>query len=187
MGGNIIITKGHHTCKTCVNDTVAKNQAPFKSVYNKRLGTEPFLGEGYYFWDDNIEAAQWWGSTHYKGNYTILEYDFTLSGDCFLDLVGSRQDIKLLLKLRQVLVEQGFREEDLSVSKCIGLLKEIEQKEPGVFPYTIIRAMDINCKQNRIKFVNDENRHGYMILDPRIIICFFDKNDIPLHNAKVVK
>lgn len=33
---------------------------------------EPWLGEGYYFWDSRISDAQWWGDTIYsKKGYVI--------------------------------------------------------------------------------------------------------------------
>ncbi len=186
MSSNIVVTKGHHTCSAFRNEAVAKERAPFKSCCSE--GKSPFLGEGFYFWDDNIEIAHWWGKTHYNNKYTILQYDFTLEGDSFLDLVGSRQDIYILLGLRKKLIERGdVEEKDLSVSKCIELLKKIERNTPGVFPYTIIRAMDIRCKTNGWSFVNDKRRCGTLITNPRIIICFFCKKDIPLRTAEVVK
>ena len=187
MSNNVVVTKGHHTCGQFVNDAVAIKRAPFKSIRDQSKRKDPFLGEGFYFWDDNIEAARWWGKSHYYGKYTILEYDFTLSGDHFLDLVGCRRDIRILLTLREKLKKNGCRDDDLTISKCIALLKEIERKAPGVFPYTVVRAMDVSCRQDRLKFVDDENRRGYMLGNPRIIICYFDRNDIPLQTAKVVK
>ena len=115
MSNNVVVTKGHHTCGQFVNDAVAIKRAPFKSICDQSKRKDPFLGEGFYFWDDNIEAARWWGKSHYYGKYTILEYDFTLSGDHFLDLVGCRRDIRILLTLREKLKKNGCRDDDLEM------------------------------------------------------------------------
>ena len=43
----------------------------------------PFAGEGYYFWEDNMDAAEWWGDVHYiqKGKeYRI----FKIVGLCII-------------------------------------------------------------------------------------------------------
>lgn len=185
MSNNVIVTRGHHTCEKCVNDAVVISRAPFKSVCDKKNRKEPFLGEGYYFWDDNISVAHWWGQTHYDGKYAIVEYDLTLKGDNFLDLIGSRQDNGILLTLKKSLEDRGW--ENLTVSKCIAALQILEKQKPGIFPYTIIRAMDVPHYQERMNFVDDQRRSGSMICDPRIIICYFDRNEVPLHTAKVVK
>jgi len=60
-------TIGHQTIEDQNNvDEVEKN-GPIKAVF------KPYLGDGYYYWDNNIKAAHWWGSNNYGGNYMICE------------------------------------------------------------------------------------------------------------------
>ncbi len=181
MSTNHIVTKGHHTCEKCQKAYAIAN-APFKSCYNKLTNNEPYLGDGFYFWDDNLPLAEWWGKIHYNNSYTILEYDLDLFGDHFLDLVGSRQDFiyfqTLVDRIRQYPGCENF-----GVCKCIKFLLEREKSKQGTFPIRIVRALDISRVEG-MEFA--ENKKGRMLLDPRIIICFFDKNDIPLRTAKVV-
>ena len=62
MSNNIVNTIGHHACKSADNKYLLNN-APFRSEYTETTeeGKEPFLGEGYYMWDYNLETAHWWG------------------------------------------------------------------------------------------------------------------------------
>lgn len=178
MSTNHIVTKGHHTCRKC-QKAYAIAHAPFKSCYDKQTKNEPYLGDGYYFWDDNLPLAEWWGRCHYQDSYTILEYDLDLFGDHFLDLVGSRQDFMYF----QALVDRIRQQpdcENFGVYKCIDLLLKIERSKQGTFPIRIIRAMDIS-HINGIQFAN--NKRGRMLLDPRIIICFLIKR-IYLYNLQ---
>ncbi len=182
MSENRIVTKGHHTCKKCQEAYVIA-KAPFKSCYNKLTHNEPYLGDGFYFWDDNLQLAEWWGKKHYRDKYTILEYDLDLHGDHFLDLVGSRQDFMYFQTLVDR-IRQHPECKNFGVYKCINFLIKAEQSKQGTFPIRIIRAMDIS-RIDGMQFA--DNKRGRMLLDPRIIICFFDKKDIPLQTAKVIK
>lgn len=103
MSKNIINTVGQHVFKYDPPKYSEKG-APFraknptaKDIKKSEItGEEPiyqFLGEGYYFWDNNIGRAHRWGKNHCNNRYLILEGDFVLSGDSFLDLVGSREDL----------------------------------------------------------------------------------------------
>lgn len=188
MSGNVVNTIGHHVCKSGNKEYLLKN-APFYSVCTPETedGKEPFLGNGYYLWDYNLETAHWWGNSHYKGDYSILSYPLTLSGDNFLDLVGSRQDMENFKKLvDKVRSKPGC--EAFGISKCILTLEKLNSEDGfgGIFDYKVIRAVDITM--NRASEIYDfaSKRDGTTNLNPKILICFKDKNDIPLHQAEVV-
>src|SRR5574344_2178285 len=67
------------------NDQVEKHGPYFCSLYDdsgrlKNGIKEPWLGEGYYFWDARINDAHWWGKTIYlreKKGYIVChtQYD----------------------------------------------------------------------------------------------------------------
>ena len=180
MSENIIRTIGHHTCKYC-HPAYAKANAPFKSDPNNG---DAYLGQGFYFWDDNIEYARHWGRVHYDNHYTILGYDFELSGDQFLDLVGSRKDISYFHRLYDD-IRKREQCKDFGISKCIQILQIVEKEAPGVFPIKIIRAADYNInKKGGTVFV--AGKRGFTRLNPCYIICFFDRNDISLQIAIIV-
>ena len=50
---------------------------------------EPWLGEGYYFWDTRITDAQWWGDTVYsQKGYIICHTTYDQHSPLLYDLVG---------------------------------------------------------------------------------------------------
>jgi hypothetical protein len=53
---------------------------------------EPWLGEGYYFWDTRISDAQWWGDQIYskklKG-YVVCHTKYDQNSPLLFDMVGS--------------------------------------------------------------------------------------------------
>ncbi len=87
MNSNTIHTIGHHTCQKSTEVYLLTN-APFKSCRSSENDTVcyPYLGEGYYFWDNNLKSAEWWGKTHYNNSYSIIKIDLVLEGEDFLDL-----------------------------------------------------------------------------------------------------
>ena len=188
MSTNIINTIGYHTCK-CGKNRYLLNNAPFRSQCTPETeeGKEPFLGDGYYMWDYNLETAHWWGDVHYNSQYAILSYPLSLSGDRFLDLVGSRKDMEdfrtLIAKVRS---KPGC--ESFGIARCIMFLEWLNslRDDGGVFDYKIIRAVDATKKRANQVYTFVSARNSAINLDPRILICFKDKNDIPLHQAKVV-
>lgn len=50
---------------------------------------EPWLGEGYYFWDTRIADARWWGDTVYaQKGYIICKTTYDQHSPLLFDLVG---------------------------------------------------------------------------------------------------
>lgn len=91
---NYIIFTYQHTCKSS-HDAFLKKNAPFKSVKIKLQNSNkfkiPFLGEGFYFWEENLSAAHKWGKKHCKNDYKILEYiDLKIDKDDILDFLNRR-------------------------------------------------------------------------------------------------
>lgn len=177
----VLVTVGHHVCRKGTKAYLQKN-APFRSVSGKN-DSALYLGDGFYFWDDNIERAHQWGKVHYKGDYSILEYPILLKGTDYLDLVGSRQDLKtfsmLMGKVRK-------RQSDATISQCITVLQKMEESKPGLFPYKAIRVMDVSSKGNTLETFVKEKR-GRMPMNPCYIICVYAKDLIPIREAHIVE
>lgn len=192
MSLNIVRTIGHHTFRYDP-PTWTEKGAPVKSKNNPETqeNNEPqykFLGDGYYFWDDNIEMAKRWGERQYKGKYKILECPLELKGENFLDLVGSRKDLRDFVTILNRIVEKW--KDYKSIGKSLYLLQLMARYKPEVFPFTIIRSLDIKKNSlndnsgDSIQYTSQLNKK--MLLSPEIIICFYEKNDIPLHNARFI-
>lgn len=169
----------HQTLEDRNNPDEIEDSGPFKM----EIGN-PFLGNGYYFWDDHIDLAHWWGRNHIKRDYVICEAQLEVDNTIFYDLVGSRQDMMHFKELIRTL-----KLEKLAIGQIIELLKEVNSRpdKKGIFPYKVIRAIDIShssYEQEHYKFVKD--RKGETNLAPRIIICLIEKRTVPLSSYKIV-
>lgn len=191
MSKNIINTIGHHVFKYLPPDFtekgipfLAKNSAKENESSVNGKNTEykfQFLGEGYYFWDDNIARAHKWGNSRYKGRYLIMELPLQLKGNRFLDLVSSREDLRLLL---DVMKEVAKEIPDLKLGAFFHVMQTMEKHQPGTWPYSIIRAL--NVKANAVKLPFNHIKGSDMLLDPEIIICFYEKKELNLHSIRYI-
>lgn len=167
----------HQTLKNNRRSTVEQN-GPFISKLNT------YLGKGYYFWDDHIELAKWWGEVHCKNDYIICEGNFIISRNSFLDLVGSRQDMKHL-----ALLMKKFDISHFNIGEAIEFFKKIEKlsTKKGIFPFNAIRAIDFRESSfiaRNVKFA--KNKTGVMTFSPQIIICLIEKNKLILPTYKII-
>lgn len=189
MSNNIIHTVGQHVFKYDPPEYTEKD-APFcafnPTCKNEKLdsGAEPkfqFLGEGFYFWDDNIGRAHNWGKTHYRGKYLILECPLALRGNHFLDLVGSRSDLRVFL---DVYMKMRALKPGLKIGTFLYGMQTMAKHIPNVWPYKVIRALNVKNNAEKVLFNSITNSH--MLLNPEIIICFYDKNELNLQNCRLL-
>jgi len=175
---------GHHTCFKKGGETTVLKEAPFPSKTDKEI---PFLGEGYYFWDDNLDMAKFWGSRFYKNDYFVVEGIITTSKDIFLDLVGNRQDMKLFRNLMNDFKSKGFNAENWSIGAFIEFLKQLSKYDAKIFPYKIIRAIDHSASLvKHLTFYFVQGKENFTNLAPRILICLVEKNSVFLRITKIV-
>ena len=149
----------------------------------------PFLGRGYYLWDSNLEEARRWGMGRYGNSYIILEYELDCPGSVFLDLVGNRLDMKWFIDQMKLLVGGGVnRKENWNIAQFIEFLKRLSVHKPEVFPYKIIRAIDLYTKQSeQFRYFFVESRQSYTYLDPKIVVCLVEKNRLYLKYRRIVE
>lgn len=171
----------HHTCSKEGGEAEVLKNFPFISVYDPSNDKKPFLGEGHYFWDYNLEYAKVWGKSHYCNKFFVCESDIYIDHEKdghYLDLVGNRKHlvgfVELLMEFN-LIHEEGTKGVDLCW--IIDYLRN--QCPPEAFPFEILRAVDYkNTDDHGIKIVFNDKQTSYTILNPRIIICFKNKNKI---------
>jgi hypothetical protein len=178
---NIFRTIVHQTLLDKGNADQIENEGPFpvQDVKNS------YLGGGYYFWDNHIELAHWWGKVHCANKYVICQGDLEVTEDLFFDLLGSREQ---QLYFKDVISKLPGAEH-MPIGSVIELLKELEGKpnKKGIFPFKVIRAMDVknnSFKQNVIPFA--KKKVGEMTLAPQIIVCLIEKNNLHLRSYKII-
>lgn len=189
MSKNIIHTIGQHVFRYDPPEytekgapVFAKNPTPEKikeSEENKKEPKYQFLGAGFYFWDNNIKRAHRWGRQHYQNNYLILEIPLDLKGDNFLDLVGSREDLMKFLKAYRK-IKKKFP--GLKIGAFFHGMQTMTKNGFSAWPYKIIRALNVKSNASKIPFNNIPDSR--MLLDPEIIICYYDKNELNLHRSR---
>lgn len=185
-----MLTKAHHTCKKEGGRDFVEQESPFFAEHNPEEEKYQFLGSGYYFWDNNFELSKLWGSSHYNNDYFVIEFEFDLKSDECLDLVGNRfHQLHIINYLKEFEKETGKNKEKWSLCQCIEFLKELNKIDNTVFPFKLIRAVDLlkhtnYQKQFLRKFVN--NKENYLILNPKMVICALEKSTVPLHTKKII-
>ncbi len=156
---------------------------------NNLKDNKPFAGDGYYFWENNIEAARWWGNTHIysrkKMGYRIFKYEFEILYDgTFFDLVGNMEHIiylgKLIDKIKINFSRRGKDIRDWELNQYITHLRNIAKTNPSIFPYTAIRFNDY--KRVKGERINLDKRvsPSFILRNPYYIVCFFDINKLNL-------
>ena len=181
-------TKIQHTCNTTGGKKKVLKNAPFLAVDDIPKKKFQFLGEGYYFWDDNVEMANIWGKFHCNDKYYVVEMDLEFSSnDCF-DIVGNRQHQKLIFKTFDELRKRGYDKKEWQLSNILNLLKKLSKKDKNAFPYSMIRAIDYMPRKeyNKLKLHFVQNNNHYTIVNPKMVICILNKNILPLHSKRLV-
>jgi hypothetical protein len=172
-------TIGHQTLEDRDNADYVEGNGPFQADR-----PDPYLGRGYYFWEDNCAMAEYWGETQKRGNYIICKSNIFLDDNLHFDLMGNRQHQKLLLSLKE-----KFERKDWPIGKFIEFLKELSKKKncEKIFPFKIIRAMDSARHDiDEIKEYFNKRNKGYANLNPIVIICLTEKNSLFLHSYKII-
>jgi len=189
---------GHHTIKKGRESIEDRRKlGPVKSTTfdhnNVPKSKPPFAGDGYYFWEDNIDAAEWWGNVKYirRGDaFRIFKIDIDLAYDgTFLDLIGNRQHIRLiasLIKKTKMHVDCS----DWKFHHFIAYFRKLESRSKGMFPYKTIRFNDakLNPKiQEPILLSSREDAQNSLLLNPFYIICVFEMADLKLSSFTFIK
>jgi hypothetical protein len=194
----MIKSLGHQTIeKTSESISERLKLGPVKSTGFDSLGNPkkkpPFAGDGYYFWEDNIDAAEWWGLVHYVNRgkqYRIFKLDIDLLYDgTFIDLIGNRQHLKLianLIKKTRMQIDCA----DWKFHQFIAYFRRLEVRQKGMFPFKMIRFNDskLNPKIHEPLALNDQEKsQNNVLLNPFYIICVFDLADLKLETFTFMK
>lgn len=174
-------TTVHQTLRDDGNADYIEDNGPFAAINISKT----YLGSGYYFWDNHLELSKWWGVVHCKDNFIICEGKFEINELDFFDLVGTRGD--------QIYFQDLIRDynlENMKIGAIIEFLKDMERQphKGGTFPFKAVRAVDIETnysfKEKIKKFV--EGKKGKMSLNPKLIICLFEKNKAILSTYNII-
>lgn len=148
-------------------------------IFSKRMtsnGTvksEPWLADGYYFWESSIENAKLWGKTHCNNDYDIYfgEYD-PHDPKCF-NLVDDNECITLLESAYKLITREKNRK-----PKCLNQVFYFLRKDTSFkIKYEIVRVPADNgmCVGESIQFA--EGSKAFYFFNRQIQVCFWKKRN----------
>lgn len=129
---------------------------------------EPWLGEGYYFWDSRIADARWWGDTVYsKKGYIICHTTYDQHSPLLYDLVGDVKQFDEFVKCAE-LIKAKRRVKTVSFPVVLSYIKRLPE-----FAYKAIRVWPRPLSTDIVARFPDNK----LVLGKadKIQICFFDK------------
>ena len=135
----------------------------------KRGVKEPWLGEGYYFWDTRISDAQWWGDTIYnKKGYIICHTTYDQHSPLLYDIVGDVKHFDEFIECAE-LIKTKLNTDTVSFPVVLTYMKRLPE-----FDYKAIRVWPrpYTVEKNIVRFPGDK---FVLCKAYKIQICFFDK------------
>lgn len=135
----------------------------------KRGIKEPWLGEGYYFWDTRIADAQWWGDTVYsQKGYIICHTTYDQHSPLLYDLVGNMMHFDEFVACAKY-IKAKLNTDAVSFPMVLTYMKKLSS-----FDYKAIRAWPhpYTVEKTIVSFPGNKLVLGKT---DKIQICFFDK------------
>lgn len=149
------------------------------SIYEEdgsiKKGTkEPWMGEGYYFWDTRKDDAYWWGETIYFSQYkgfVICHTTYDTCSPLLFDLVGNISHIDEFEKCALYIMRKE-KKRRVSFPYVLAIMKSTEN-----FNFKAVRAcpstrVDEHSTHNKVIFPGNK---AFMKATKKVQICFFDK------------
>lgn len=182
-----------HTCSVS-QDAHILLHAPFKSGIKKGPNAKlkiPFLGVGYYFWEENITAAIRWGKKHYANKFRIVEYvDVTIKADELLDLTN-RRDINYFKELQKAYTEVRPSVAKWPIGTWIEFFKKLKALDELKFPFNYIKADEHLPEREKAEYDKGkaffaEGLPYFTYLDPLYMLCVIDKKHLNFINKRLL-
>lgn len=160
-------------------EEIVRHGPYFCSIYEEdgsiKKGTkEPWLGEGYYFWDTRKEDALWWGEIIYYRKYkgfVICHTTYDQYSPLLFDLVGNLVHISDFERCVLFIMDRD-KKRKVSVPYVLDRLKESE-----TFKFKAVRAWPRTLSDNHgthSKVFFPGNKAFIEGLE-KVQLCFFDK------------
>lgn len=142
-----------------------ENKGPFLC---KKRGA--WLGNGYYFWENNVGNAHWWGK-NFKEGYIICRSYYIYDNKNFFDFMNPNH-IEIF-RVYVLELEKKYNYRKLTVSFVLEFLK----KQKNFAKYKAIRCYPSKQDSENIMYFNEnKNIKAFLDLRPPVQICVFDKS-----------
>lgn len=163
--------------------TVEDRNNPLEIVSNgpfKCNRADAWLGHGYYFWENYIDHAHWWGEKGYDKMYVICSASYDFDALYCFDLVNNYDHLHLLEELS--LEIKSKINKPVLVPKLIELLKL-----KNLFEFDAIRAPSNEAISDPLVAMYKKGNRARLYLRPMNQICFIHKkNRLNLRNYQII-
>jgi hypothetical protein len=182
-----------HTCEDGQDAYLLQN-APFKAAVKKNPNGKlkiPFLGEGYYLWEENIKAAIRWGVKHYGNKFKIVEYvDVTIHKDKMLDLTD-RRHISYFKELQNIYILERPASAKWPIGVWIEFFKKLHLTKEIEFPFNYIKADEHLPEKEKDDYDRGKTYFAdvvlyYTYLEPLYMLCVIDKKQMSFREKRVL-
>ena len=140
-------------------------------VINNKVIYEPWLADGYYFWESFVDNAISWGNSHYNGNYDIYEGTYDTSDPKCFNLVDNPECITLVRDAYKTIVNQKKRK-PTQLNQILYFLRKNHSFQSN-FEFVRVPAEGGMRNGEELRFDNNSSSSYYLIRQTQI--CFWTK------------
>ncbi len=178
-----------------------ENRGNFQTILDnkgiKADTTDLFLGEGYYYWEDNFDHALIWGQKRYRGNFYVfmglLEIDLNITFDIssmshnnFIKKMYSKFKTKYAGRFGRQFYLGNFI--DFLIDWQNDLINRGEIKEDErFFPFKYSKGIDHSSLKKADSQVFSKRDPSWYYNKPVVFFCIYDKKDLILYDFKLIK
>lgn len=152
------------------------------NAYGKVI-SEPWLGDGFYFWESSIENAEYWGRTHCCGKYKIYVGEYDSNDIKCLNLVDNYECICFVAQAFKTFEDVKKRKPKL-FCQVIYFLREQQSFRDS---YDFARVPADGGMQNGEEILFDQRSRSRYFLVRQIQVCFWQKRSEIVRLTEYVK
>lgn len=144
-----------------------------------------WLHSGYYFWEEFIDPAHYWGVKWNRNRYIITKGQCLILEEDLFDLVGNMHHIKEFKETYEYMLnELKIVDDNTTVAHVIDYLKREE-----VFDYIASRANTTEAFRNNYKIFDLKFSTAHstsLIMNPAVQICIYDLERAYFDNFEII-
>ena len=148
-----------------------------------------WLSSGYYFWEESIESAKYWGERCCNDSYIVTKALYDITDENFFDLLGNVKHVKEFADVVKKMIDNGYLKRTSTVGHVLKFMRDHLD-----FKYSSCRAdtSDSFSKNYMLETVNvdslifDEMRNRAKLkLHLVVQLCVFDFEGINFRNFEI--
>lgn len=120
----------YQTLRYLDNNDIVLKEGPYKCVKDNA-----WLGHGYYFWEDSLKPAKYWGEKFHDNKYIVFKGTCNIDEENCFHLYGSVKHMELLEEAIKKILELGELYSNVTVPHIINFLQMC-----GQFPFYASKA-----------------------------------------------